>query len=231
MSDFLLPFLVAFRPWKGTALIPSMVAWWRPFATAAVLTVLVALLSHRVAVDMTLSHLPPTATPGDVVQVRDWLDAGLPARTLLLPVRFSIECALSALVLLAFSRAFTGRRAGSFRGFFILAAAASIIPLMGRCAGILLSAGLDESIRPFVQVPLSVAALLPRSGDYRVELLLTSLNLTTLWYVGSVTVGVAVLCRCKAWKAVLVAVAAWTVTTVVSITVLSLLRNAFQFGL
>lgn len=231
MYDYLLPFRLAFTPRSATQGIASLVAWWRPFTTVAVLTILVALLSHRMAVDLTLTHLPPTATPDDRAQVREWLDAGLPARTLLLPVRFSLECALSGIMLLALSRAFTGRQTGSFRSFFILSATAAIVPLMGRVAGYLLSLGANQGGTRFLAMPFSAALLAPAEGDYRIQLLLTSLNLITLWHVGLVTVGVAVLCRCKAWKAILVAVAAWTVTTVVSITVLALLRNAFRFGL
>ena len=82
-----------------------------------------------------------------------------------------------------------------------------------------------------MQSPFSAFDLFPAVSDYRVVLLLTSINLFTLWYVGSVALGLAVLCRCRIWKAFLVAVAAWTVSTAFSITVLLLLRNAFQFRL
>ncbi len=231
MSDYLLPFRLAFTPRSATPGIASLAAWWRPFITMAALTILVALLSHSMAVNLTLAHLPPTATPDDRAQVKEWLDAGLPARTLLLPLRFSMECALSGIMLLVLARAFIGRQTGSFRSFFILSSTTAVVPLMGRVAGFIISLGATPGSTRFLAMPFSAALLVPTEGDYRIQLLLTSLNLITLWYVGLVTVGVAVLCRCKAWKAILVAVAAWTVTTVVSITVLALLRNAFRFGL
>jgi len=231
MSEYLLPIQVAFRPRRAATLIQAVVAWWRPFATVAVASVMVALISHDLAVNLTLSRLPPAASPEDRVQVRNWLDTGLPARTLLLPVRLAAESGLNALILLAFARAFTSRHSGSFRGFFVLSVSAAMIPLLGRCAAILAATAGVGGPSSFLAPPFSLATVLPPTGDYRFDVLLTSVNVSTLWYVGSVTPGVTVLCRCKAWKAVLVAVAAWTVSTASSITVLALLRNAFQFRL
>jgi|WetSurMetagenome_2_1015567.scaffolds.fasta_scaffold08364_6 hypothetical protein len=229
MSDYLLPFLLAFRPRHAADSLPDVVAWWRPYAVVALLTMMLSVLSHSFAVAITIAHLPPSATSTDVERIRDWLGAGLAARTFLLPLRVIVECGLSAILLLGLSRAFAGHAAGRFRGFFVLSLAASIFPLLARCAGIirssLTSAGTSISLYP----PFSAFDLFPAVTDYRVIALLTSLNLFTLWYVGSVTLGLAVLCRCKILKAFLVAVAAWTVSTAFSITVLHLLRNAFQF--
>lgn len=231
MSEYLLPVLLAIRPRRAAGLIPSVVAWWRPLLMVAAVGIAAAVFAHRSAVDTTVAHLPPTVSEDQAVQVRQWLDEDLPARLAILPFRAALENALSALVLLAFARAFTGRPAGSFRGFFVLATAASFIPLVGQSLSALWHQIAGGGTAPFLATPLSAAWFLPDTGDYRFTVLLTSANLITLWYVGSVTAGVAVLCRCKAWKAVLVAVAAWTVTAASSITVLSLLRNAFQFRL
>jgi hypothetical protein len=231
MSEYLLPFLVAFRPGMAARRIPHVVAWWRPFGSVVVIAVLVSLFSHGYAVEQTLSHLPPTATPDDRIQVRDWLNAGLPARTLLIPIRLAAEYGSIALIILAFSRALTGRRVGSYRGFFVLSVSAGLIPYLGQFAAILLAGSGTGGSTASLFSPFSIAALLPPTGEYGLNLLLTAINLITLWSVGSVTTGVTVLCRCKAWKAVLVAVAAWTVYTALSISALSLLRNTFHFGL
>jgi hypothetical protein len=231
MSDYFLPFLLALRPWHAARRVPDVIAWWRPLAVVALLTMSLGVLSHPFAVSRAITHLPPSATPADIERVREWLGEDLAARTLLLPFRLAVDCGLSALLLLVFSRAFVGRAAGRFRGFFVLSAAASIFPLLGRCAELLRawSSGGNGSLPLFP--PFSVFDLLPATDDYRIMLLLTSINLFTLWYTGSVTLGLAVLCRCKTWKAFLVAVAASTVSTAFSITVLFLFRNAFHFRL
>jgi len=229
MSDYLLPFLLAFRPRRAAGRLPDVVAWWRPYAVIAILGMALGVLSHAFAVTMTIAHLPPSATSADVERVREWLEAGLASRSLLLPLRLALECVLSALLLLALSRAFVGHAAGRFRGFFVLTLAASVFPLLGRCAGIIRACMASGDAAVSLQPPFSALDLFPAVADYRVILLLTSINLFTLWYVGSVTLGLAVLCRCRIWKAFLVAVAAWTVSTAFSITVLFLLRNAFQF--
>jgi hypothetical protein len=229
MSDYLLPFYLAFRPRAAAGLLPDVVAWWRPYAVVALLTMSLGVLSHSVAVTITVAHLPASATPADVERIREWLGAGLAARTLILPLRLMAECGMSALVLLGLSRAFVGHAAGRFRGFFVLSLAASIFPLLGRGAGIIRASMPGGNAALLLHPPFSALDLFPAVTDYRVYLLLTSANLVTLWYVGSVTVGLAVLCRCRIWKAFLVAVAAWTVSTAFSITVLLLIRNAFQF--
>ncbi len=231
MSDYLLPFLLAFRPRHAAACVPDVVAWWRPFAVVALLAMGLSLLSHSLAVTITIAHLPPSATPADTERVREWLGTDLAGRTVLLPFRLAVECALSALLLLALAHAFVGSSAGRFRGFFVLSLAASIFPLLSRSAAIVRAFFTNGSMPLFVQPPFSSAELFPAVTDYRVILLLTSINLFTLWYMGSVTLGLAVLCRCRIWKAFLVAAASWTVSTAFSITVLLVLRNAFQFRL
>jgi hypothetical protein len=231
MSNYLIPFFLAFRPRAAAGLLPDIVAWWRPYAVVALLTMSVGVLSHSVAVTIAIAHLPASATPADVERVREWLGAGLAARTLILPLRLLVECGVSALVFLGLSRAFVGRAAGRFRGFFVLSLAASIFPLLGRGTALIRASITGGNAALLLHPPFSALDLFPAVTDYRVFLLLTSLNLFTLWYVGSVTLGLAVLCRCRIWKAFLVAVASWTVSTAFSITVLLLLRNAFQFRL
>lgn len=231
MSDYLLPFLLVFRPRRTAIRIPHVVAWWRPYLMVALCAVALALMSHTMAVSLVLSRLPSSATPADLNEVRSWLDDGLLSRTLLLPLRVALESSITALLLLAFARAVTGQKSGYYRGFLILSLSTSLIPLLARYGGMLRAhiAGNAPSLvlRPW----LSAADLLPAATDYRVTLLLTSINLFTLWYVGSVTLGLAVLCRCNTWKAFLVAVATWTVSTAFSTTAILLLRNAFQFRL
>jgi len=228
MSDYFLPFLMLVRPRQAADRLPSVVAWWRPFAVIAILAMGLCLLSHPLAVSIAVSHLPPSATSDDIAQVREWLIDDLVSRTLLLPLRTAVECACSALLLLAFSRAFTGRTAGSFRGFFVLSLAASIFHLLGRGVSTLWASVINDSLPSSLGTVLSAADLFPTGGDYSIILLLTSINLFTLLYLGSVTLGLAVLCRCSTWKAFLVAVATWTVSTAFSITVLFLLRDAYQ---
>jgi hypothetical protein len=207
-----------------------MVAWWRPYITIVVVSACVTLASHPLVTTATVAHLPPTATPDDVDRVRAWLDQGLVPELLLMPLRIAAESLLFSFLLLAFSRAMLGSHSGSFRSSFTIILNSSAIPLLGRTAALLREIVRGETPR-MLMVPFSLADLIPGAGDYRLILLLTSLNLFTLWHVGIVTLGLNVLCKCKAWKAFLVAVAAWTVSAAFSIAVLFLLRRAFHFGL
>jgi len=77
MSDYLLPFLVAFHPQRGAGRITALAAWWRPFVAIAAASILTALFSHACGGPDAFPP-PATATPEDAAQVRQWLDAGLP---------------------------------------------------------------------------------------------------------------------------------------------------------
>jgi hypothetical protein len=231
MFDYLLPFEVAFRPDRAAGRIPQVTAWWRPCLVTALVAMAVAYVSHSLAVSISITHLPPSATLDDVARVRRWLGEGLGSRMALVPLRFAVESAVTGLLLLGFAHAFIGRSVARFRAFFVLALSASMIPLMYRGASLAWFNAIPSANPTSLGLPLSIADLFPTITDYRIILLLTSANLSTLWYVGCVATGLTVLCRCKAGKAILVAVAAWTVSAAFSIIVLILLRNAYAFRL
>jgi hypothetical protein len=231
MSDYLHPFEVAFRPHRGARRLPQLTAWWRPYAVTGLVAMALAFLSHSLAVTFMVAHLPPSATPDDVVRIRQWLGEGLASRVALIPLRLAAESAITGLLLMGFAHAFVGRSVARFRGFFVLSLSAALIPLLFKGASLAWSSLAPGAGPTAIGIPFSAADLLPSFTDYRIILLLTSANLSTLWYVGSVATGLTVLCRCRAGKAILVAVAAWTVSTAFSIIVLLLLRNAYAFRL
>jgi hypothetical protein len=230
MSDYLLPFLFAFRPGQASRRIATGNVWWQPAVGALFLAVATAFVSHSLAVSITIAHLPPSAGPQDVARVRTWLAEALVPRLLFIPVRVVMECGVSGLLLLGFVRAFTGRPGGSFRGLFALSLCASAIPLFWRGFGMLWGMAVPSmSGHPSLTPVLSLADLVGPGLDFRARLLLTSLNLSTLWSVGAVAVGVTVLCGCRTGKAILAAFAVWTVSTTFSIVTLLLIRNAYAF--
>jgi hypothetical protein len=231
MFDYLIPFEVAFRPVRAAVRISHTASWWRPYVVTALMATAIALLSHSLAVSITISHLPPSATPEDAARIGQWLGEGLASKIALVPLKLAVESAVTGLMLLGFAHAFIGRSVARFRGFFILSVSATMIPLLCRGAGVAWYSAVPGSIPTSFGIPFSAADLFPSISDYRIILLLTSANLSTLWYVGSVATGLTVLCRCRAGKAILVAVAAWTVSAAFSIIVLLLLRNAYAFRL
>jgi hypothetical protein len=231
MSDYLLPLLSLVRPGAACLTIPRVLTWWRPVATGALCAACVAVAGHATIARAVVAHLPHSATPEDVIQVRAWLDADLLPRTVLLPVRVGAESALGGFLLLILARGFLGGSGGTFRGCFVLSLVASVIQLAGRLAAIVFSLIHGGSSGSLFAVPWTLASAFPGERDYRAILLLTSLNLFTLWHVCFLTLGLAVLCTCKVWKAFLVAVTAWTLSAAFSTAVLVLLRSAFQFGL
>ena len=231
MFEYLFPLLALVHPGAVSRKITRVLAWWRPLVAVALCAVCVGVAGHSIITTAVVAHLPRSATPEDIIQVRAWLDADLLPRTLLLPVRVGAESALGGFLLLLLARGFLGGTGEAFKGYFVLSLVASAIPLFGRLAGIVVTLTRGGASGALLAAPWTLASVFPGEQDYRAILLLTSLNLFTLWYVCFLTLGLAVLCTCKVWKAFLVAVAAWTLSAAFSTAVLVLLRSAFQFGL
>jgi hypothetical protein len=79
-------------------------------------------------------------------------------------------------------------------------------------------------------LPWSALALTGGISSYAGTLLLTSLNMFTLWSVGVVGWALSVLCSISKIKAVLIAAAVWTVSAGCTIVLLHLLRNAYALS-
>jgi len=79
-------------------------------------------------------------------------------------------------------------------------------------------------------LPWTALALTGGVSSYAGVLLLTSLNMFTLWTVGAVGWALSVLCSTSKIKAVLIAAAVWTVSAGCTIVLLHLLRNAYALS-
>jgi hypothetical protein len=202
--------------------------WLLPFILIVLLSGALEVISHPLRVEQTIVHIPRSATPEELAIVRSDLDASLPGDISILPLKIAAAGALEAVALGLLLAGFgTGDRPRFAQLFALCIGLASIGILEGTAEVTYLW------LLPFANsmpvLPWSALALAPAGQTYAVGLLLTSINLFTLWYVGALAWALTVLCSISKSKAVLIAIAVRAVTAGSTIALLHLLRNAYAF--
>jgi hypothetical protein len=191
--------------------------------------IILELAAHPVRVEQTIAHIPGSATQAELAVVREDLDAVLPWDLAVLPIKETAGFAAGAVVLGLVVAAFGIGQRPRFAMLFTLCIGLAGIGIAEKGAEIafLSATGLPAAIPPY---PWSALALAGSSVvSYPVGLLLTTINLFTLWYVSALAWALAVLCNISKAQAVLLAVVFRAVTAGCAIAVLHLLRNAYVF--
>ncbi|MCC6398701.1 MAG: hypothetical protein IT282_16925 [Bacteroidetes bacterium] len=230
MSEHLIPWLVPFRPSRAAARLRRSPRWLIGFCVLAVLAGAIEVFSHSPAVEATLEHLPNSATAPEREAVREDLDAALPARVAMIPVQVFVSTSLRALMWYLLFAAFGAGDLPRGKQLMSISVGAGVIDQCERLAETL-HAFYGTSLATETSVfPWSVLALTGEMPSYAGTLLLTSLNMFTLWSVGAVGWALSVLCSTSKIKAVLIAAAVWTVSAGCTIVLLHLLRNAYALS-
>ncbi len=230
MSEHLYPLLLPVRPARTGRLLRSAPRWFFSFCILAAGAVLLEFVTHSTDVSRTLSHLPSSATSEEREVVRADLDATLALRAAILPLElvaaWSVRAALFALLLHAFGTGVPPRA----KHLMSIAVGGGGIDIIERLAQAVYAVLPGVAAGEPAIMPWSLLALTGHTGSYTLGLLLTSINMFTLWYVGTVGWALSVLCNVHKHKAVLIAGAVWAVSAGSTIVLLDLLRNAYAFS-
>lgn len=231
MSDRIAPLLLPFMPARAAARIGHTPRWAVPLVAVVILQVLLEFAAHPLRAEQTIAHIPRSATREELLVVRAELDAALAWELAILPVRESAAAAAGALVLgLILAAVGAGQRPRAAQLFAVVIGLGGI-GVVEKGAEIAFLAGTGQ-FPALPIVPWSALALAgPTAVPYPVGLLLTMINLFTLWYVSALARALAVLCNIRNAHAFLIAIVFRTVTAGCAIAVLHLLRNAYVFTL
>jgi hypothetical protein len=228
MYSHLAPLGVPVLPGWAAQKIKVHPHWLLPSILIVLLSGALGVISHPVRVQQTIAHIPRSATPEELAIVRSDLDASLPGNISILPFKITATGALEAVVLGLLLAGFgTGDRPRFAQLFALCIGLAGIGILEGAAEVTCLWLLPFPNSMPVL--PWSALALAPAGQTYAAGLLLTSLNLFTLWYVGALAWALTVLCSIRKSKAVLIAIAVRAVTAGSTIALLHLLRNAYAF--
>lgn len=189
---------------------------------------LLEFITHSRDVSQTIAHLPSSATAEEREVVRADLDATLPLRAAILPLQHLAVWAVRAVLLTLLLHAFGTGVPPRTKHLMSIAVGSGGIDIIERLAGTVYAgiSGAGEA----VILPWSLLALTGSTGSFALTLLLTSINMFTLWHVGTVGWALSVLCSVHKHKAVLIAGAVWAVSAGSTIVLLDLLRNAYAFS-
>lgn len=229
MFDRLAPIVLPFVPARAATRIGHAPHWAMPLVVVVLAQIVIGLIGHPVRVEQTLAHIPRSATQAELTTVRDELERALPWDLAVLPLKEAAGAATGAVVLgLVVGALGIGQRP-RFAMLFALYIGLSGIGIVEKGAEIafLSATGHLSALPPYPWSGLVFTG--SRAVSYPVGLLLTTINLFTLWYVGALARALAVLCNISKAHAVLIAVVFWAVTAGCAIAVLHLLRNAYVF--
>ena len=228
MYSHIAPLGAAFIPARAAREIRAHPRWLLPLILIVLLNAAFELISHPVRVQQTIAHIPHSATPGELETVRTDLDASLPGDLAILPLKIATAGALDAAVL---GLLLAGFGAGDRPRFAHLFALSLGLASVGALEGLAEVTYLRTFSFPagLPAYPWSALAITSAGDSYAAGLLLTSLNLFTLWYVVALAWALSVLCGIRKSKAVLIAIAVRAVTAGSTIALLHLLRNAYAF--
>ena len=230
MSEHLSPLLLPFRPALAGMVLRSAPRWFFSFCILAAAAVLLEFVTHTRDVSETLAHLPSSATAEEREVVRADLDSTLPLRAAILPLQHLAAWSVRAILLTLLLHAFGTGVPPRTKHLMSIAVGSGAIDTIERLAQTMYAGISDAGAGEALVLPWSLLALTGPTGSYALTLLLTSINMFTLWYVGTVGWALSVLCSVHKHKAVLIAGAVWAVSAGSTIVLLDLLRNAYAFS-
>ena len=178
-------------PRRAAERIRTKPRWVSVFLLLAAVSTLCFSLNHPSLVQLTLDHLPRTATNADKMIVAERLEKELPVQLAFFPVRLFIGWSLFSAVLYFICKAFNppaGIRPGQVISLVVHAEVTSVLASLVTTSGIILQIGTDPAA-----TPLSLAALAARDQSFIIKSLLTSLNIFTLWKIGILSTGISIL--------------------------------------
>ena len=219
--------LTLFKPGQAFSGIRSSSPWRMAILAVILAWGILFVLLQPYVINVTLSHLPPSAGETDRNAIREYLSQDLIARLILLPIRIGGGIAVFAFVLRLLSKSLQPFSRIPFPTIFSLLVHAECINILAHVAA-WISVATAPGASSGLSVPFSLAGMAGDHIDFQLHALLNSLNIFTLWYLTLVATGLVSLFELKRWKAAAAVCIIWGLSQLVSIASLSFLRNTLH---
>ncbi len=206
---------ILYRPRRTAERLGSAPSWLGPFLLISLASTVLYWLGSERQIQEAILHLPGTASRREVLES---LRADLWRECLFFPYRLALGWGGFACLLYGSGRAIRGEGGAGFRHVLALevhAEAILLFPALLQLAGI----------------PLPSLNLLIRGEGFLLESLLRAANCFTLWYILTLSAGMAVLFELRLRAAFLVVGACWGLSESLNAGVLALLTRTFHFHL
>ncbi len=206
---------ILYRPRKAAERLGAGPSWFGPFLLLSLASTALYWLGSEGQIREVLRHLPETAPAGEVQKT---LRGDLWRECLFYPYRLALGWGGFACLLYGSGRAIRREAAAGYRHVLALEVHAEIILLFPLVLGL---AG----------IPVPSLELLSRGEGFLPESLLRAANCFTLWYILTLSIGMAVLFELRQRAAFLLVAVCWGLSESLNLGVLALLIRTFHFPL
>ncbi|MBI4548170.1 MAG: YIP1 family protein [Ignavibacteriae bacterium] len=224
--------LMLLHPRRGTVILSSRPKWLVQFPLLALLSIGITLLIHSYLTQLTLAHLPSSATNLDKLSVEQMLHHELGLRCAFLPFRLLIGWISFTFTLYYICKVSRMQIPVRFTQLFSVEVYAETVMIFAQLAAALrisLFDG-DHFSTPF-PIPLGLDAFVHTHHNFVLLKILNSINLFTFWYLAIVICGVRALYKFRTFKSSVVVLTTWGISTMFNASVLWLLRDKFHFNI
>lgn len=206
---------ILYRPRKAAERLGTRPSWLGPFLLLSLASTALYWLGSERQIQEVVLHLPETAPRGEVLET---LRGDVWRECLFFPYRLALGWGGFACLLYGSGRALRREGGAGYRHVLALEVHAEVILLF---PAVLLLAG----------IPVPSLYLLFRGGGFLLESLLRAANCFTLWYILTLSTGMAVLFELRLRAAFLAVGACWGLSESLNAGVLALLTRTFHFPL
>jgi hypothetical protein len=218
-------FLLISHPVKGADLLSSNASWIGQCVLLLAVGVVIHAASYSRIVQLTVDHLPASATQADRQAMTAILDGQRWVSAAFLPFRMLGGFSGSALLLYFSIRAVSSGGGVHFGDVMALEVHAEPALLLGNLvASAAVFTGIQQN--PYVN-PFGIDQIF--QGKLENLAASNSINPFTLWYCAILALGIARMFKMRYWKAIVAVMSTWVITFVMQESALDLLRNFFHF--
>jgi hypothetical protein len=222
------PIRFLFQPARAAVGIKDSPRWLGAFVVLAITAIVIEHFLRPFTLEALFRHLPPTVTPLDRATLRRNLSDGELVRLSFLPVRLMTGWMVFALLLYMVSRIMVPYEPLRFLHVLSLEVHAEVANVLGRLATLVAFSMIPAQAGSDTFSVLSGRTFVS-SNDFIFSAFLDSVNLFSLLYILLLANGLAVVCKTGKWKALGIVTVVWTVSAVLNVAFLVLMKEEFHF--
>ena len=218
------------QPKRAASRIKLKPHWLVAFLTLSALAVLAEHFLQPFALHDLYHHLPQSVTPHDRIEIEQDFHESAFSRLLFCPIRLFVGWGLFALVLYTVCRAIVPRERFRLQHIFAIEIHAEAANILARFAALVVLVIARGSTGGNLLVPLGAEQLF-RPSDLFTASILNSMNGFSLLYVVLLSASLEVIGGIGRLRAFFIVFVVWSISVLVNIGILALLRDEFHFSL
>lgn len=217
--------LMLVHPYAVAERIRQRPSWLMAATCLSFISVAMMIIMRSHVFEMTMSHLPSSATNDDKRMLTSLFDQRLGAELAFLPIRLLAGWVCTALVIFFLQTMWSSHDRMQFQQIFSLEIHAEVFTIVGRIAAGFALLFSTHDLKVILSIPLGLDSILPPSENIITSMFLNSINIFSLGYICVLGIGLSVFGKLHTAKGCITSLLAWSLTTTLNIAVIALLRE------